>query len=44
MFKSMLKTGVDYLFLSVGAVLLAISLELVLAPNSLVDGAPPPCQ
>lgn len=38
MFKSLLKTGLDYLFLSVGAVLLAISLELVLAPNSLVDG------
>ncbi|RDV37217.1 YitT family protein [Bradymonadaceae bacterium TMQ3] len=33
-----MRTFVDYLMLTVGAVLVALALELILAPNSLVDG------
>src|SRR5690554_4207018 len=33
-----MRTFVDYMMLTVGAILLAMSLELILAPNNLVDG------
>ncbi|TXD36188.1 YitT family protein [Lujinxingia vulgaris] len=33
-----MRTFVDYVMLTVGAVLVAMALELILAPNSLVDG------